>query len=53
MAECPHEAVFGGADEERYPCTFAKGHDGPHSWQHPNLNPPSVADLARQDVPRA
>jgi hypothetical protein len=48
--DCPIEAVFGGADEERYPCTYAKGHDGPHSFEGPN--PPSAADLSQLDVPR-
>ncbi len=42
---CPMEAVFGGEDDERYPCTYEKGHDGPHSYV--GVNPPSVADLAR------
>lgn len=40
---CPHEAVFGGGDDQRYPCTYAKGHDEPHSFE--GLNPPSAADL--------
>ena len=46
-AECPSEAVFGGDDEDRYPCTYERGHEPPHSWEHPNLYPPSAADLAR------
>ena len=44
MTTCPIEAVFGGTDEERYPCTHDKGHDGPHSFE--GMNPPSAADLA-------
>jgi hypothetical protein len=47
-ATCPMEAVFGGDDDERYPCTYEKGHDGPHSYV--GVNPPSVADLARAGV---
>jgi hypothetical protein len=43
---CPHEAVFGPADESRYPCTYARGHDGPHSFE--GVNPPSAADLNRE-----
>ena len=49
-ATCPIEAVFGGADDERYPCTYAKNHDGPHSFEHPNLHPPSVADLRQRET---
>jgi hypothetical protein len=45
---CPIEAVFGTADYLRYPCTYGKGHDGPHSFESPD--PPSVADLTATET---
>ena len=48
---CPVEAVFGPDDDARYPCTYGIGHDGPHSWAYPKVNPPSAADLDDCDCP--
>jgi hypothetical protein len=45
---CPIEAVFGTADYLRYPCTYSKGHAGPHSFESPD--PPSAADLSATET---
>lgn len=45
---CPVELSYGDADYLRYPCTYDKGHDGPHSFE--SEDPPSAADLAALEI---
>lgn len=33
---CPSQAVL---PDHTYSCHLVKGHDGPHSWEYPNIEP--------------
>ena len=48
MESCPSEAILGPGDENRYPCTYPKGHPPGHSWEYPNQNPPSATLLSKR-----
>ena len=46
VSECPSRAVLG---DGYAPCDLPRKHDGPHSWEYPNLNPRFVPWDAKEE----